>query len=231
MARNKHAPLKNIEPISRKTESIPSKKAFLIACEGECTEPNYIKGLVRCEKADKRIAAGTVVRIAQHQHSNPYGAYKDLVSSGELESFDECWIVIDRDEIEYKGKGVGGHSEIDFLKAVEECKKAGVNVACSNPCFELWIVLHFEYRDTACSRGDIQSKAFEKINSILDDANKLKTVDALKAFDNLYVILRDKTSVACKFAKKLSENKDMFENPSTGIYQLVESLLGNKKGE
>ena len=225
MARNKHASLKSVEPVSRKSESIPVKKAYLIACEGECTEPNYIKSLVRCEKSSRRIAAGTVVKIAPHQHSNPYGVFTDLISAGDLETFDECWIVIDRDEIEYKGKGVSGHHEKDFLKAVEECKKAGVNVACSNPCFELWIVLHFEYRDTACSRGDIQSKALEKINSLLKDGNKIKNVDALKAFENLYDILRDKTSVACKFAKKLSDNAAIYDNPSTGVYELVNSIL------
>ena len=64
MARKKHASFKTTVPETRKNESLLQKKAFLIACEGVCTEPNYIKNLVRIEKLNKNIAEGTIVKIA-----------------------------------------------------------------------------------------------------------------------------------------------------------------------
>ena len=224
MARKNHASLKTTVPKTRKNESLLQKKAFLIACEGVCTEPNYIKNLVRIEKLNKNIAEGTIVKIAPHQHSDPCGVLTDLLSTSNKEDFDECWIVIDRDAVEFKGKGFGGHTEENFNQAINEAEKNNVKVAFSNPCFELWIVLHFEYRDTQVLRDDIQHKALEKINSLLAQKNKLKNVDELKNFEELYSILKDKTSLAIKFAQKLSENEAKQKNPSTSVHKLVNAL-------
>ena len=224
MARKKHTSFKSIVPEKRKEESFSLKKAFLIACEGICTEPNYIKNLVYEEKQNKHIAEGTVVKITQHQHSDPYGVLSDLLSTSNKDDFDECWIVIDRDEVEYKGKGFGGHSKENFNKAVTEALENNVKVAFSNPCFELWIVLHFEYRDTECFRDDIQHKALEKVNSLLPQQKCLKSVDELKNFEGLYTVLKDKTSVAIKFAEKLSANEAKYKNPSTTVHSLVKTL-------
>ena len=224
MARKKHTSFKSIVPEKRKEESFSLKKAFLIACEGICTEPNYIKNLVYEEKQNKHIAEGTVVKITQHQHSDPYGVLSDLLSTSNKDDFDECWIVIDRDEVEYKGKGFGGHSKENFNKAVTEALENNVKVAFSNPCFELWIVLHFEYRDTECFRDDIQHKALEKVNSLLPQQKCLKNVDELKNFEGLYTVLKDKTSVAIKFAEKLSANEAKYKNPSTTVHSLVKTL-------
>lgn len=50
MARRKHENLRERSPEFRKGEHIEVLKSFLIACEGECTEPNYINGLVKYQK-------------------------------------------------------------------------------------------------------------------------------------------------------------------------------------
>lgn len=227
MGRRNHESFKNTLPLVRKQETKLPLKAFLIACEGICSEPNYINGLVLNEKSNRKIADGTVVKIAPHQHSDPYGVLQDLLRSPNYENYDELWIVIDRDEVELKRKGFGGHTEENFQKALKESKEHGVKVACSNPCFELWIVLHFEYRDTACSRGDIQKKALVKINSILPKEKQLKKVENLKSLENLYNLLKDRVDIARRNAKKLRSNEEAKANPSTGMYKLLDSLLKN----
>ena len=98
MGRKKHASFKNNLSLKRKGETRYPLKAYLIACEGICTEPNYINGLVHYEKANRKIANGTVVKIAKHQHSDPCGVLADLLDTPNKSSYDECWIVIDRDE-------------------------------------------------------------------------------------------------------------------------------------
>lgn len=70
MGRKKHKSLKELQTLSRKGETQQPLKAYLISCEGICTEPNYIKGLVKQEKLNKRIADGTDVIIAKHEHSD-----------------------------------------------------------------------------------------------------------------------------------------------------------------
>lgn len=227
MGRKQHTSFKNNFSLKRKGETRQTLKAYLIACEGICTEPNYINGLVRFEKASRRIAEGTVVKIASHQHSDPCGVLADLLGTPNKEAYDECWIVIDRDETELKGKGFGGHSAENFNQAFKDSKKCGVEVACSNPCFELWIVLHFEFRDTACYRDDIQKKALEKVNSILSKDKQLKKVEDLKTIENLYDLLKEKVETARRNAEKLKDNEINQINPSSGMYKLLNSLLKN----
>ena len=228
MARKRHENLKNRTTELRKGEHIEVLKSFLIACEGECTEPNYIKDLVQQQKQERMIAIGTKVIIANHQHSDPSGVVTDLINMPNWQDYDEKWIVIDRDEIEFKGKGFGGHTQENFDNAIKLANENKISVACSNPCFELWIVLHFEYLQSASSRDDIQKRAKELLNSILDKNMQIQKVDAMKALENLYSILKVRTETAIKFATKLSENEAGFENPSTGVYKLVNSILPEK---
>ena len=224
MGRKKHLSLKLIPHQTRKPESKIPKKIYLIACEGQCTEPNYIRGLVNHQKKIGKIATGTEIKFAQHSHSDPSGVLQDLLKTPNVESFDELWIVIDRDEIEPKGKGFGGHSNENFTEALTECKNKNVNVACSNPCFEFWIILHFEYRDTACTRDEIQKKALERVNTLLPKENQIKKVDKLKTIDNLYDLLKDKIDFAMNNAKKLKNNESENKNPSSGMFKLLASL-------
>ena len=92
----------------------------------------------------------------------------------------------------------------------------------------MWIVLHFEFRDTACSRDDIQKKALEKVNSILPKDKHLKKVDDLKAIENLYDLLKEKVETARRNAEKLKKNEINQINPSSGMYKLLNSLLKNE---
>lgn len=225
MSRKKYQSLRFISHGTRKSETKELKKAYLIACEGECTEPYYIRGLVKHQKTSQKIAAGTRVMIVPHEHSDPFGVLQDLLNVPNREIYDELWIVIDRDEVEGIGKGFGGHSQKKFQDCMKESEKNNVKVACSNPCFELWIVLHFEYRDTACSRIDIQKKAVQKVNTLLPINLKLKKIDDLKSLKNIYDLLEDKLDTARRNAEKLKENEVQCQNPYSGMFRLLNSLL------
>lgn len=107
---------------------------------------------------------------------------------------------------------------------MEESQNKNVSVTCSNPCFEFWILLHFEYRDTACTREEIQKKALEKVNTILEKEKQLRKVDELKSIENLYDLLKTKVDVAVRNANKLKVNESKKQNPSTGMFKLLESL-------
>lgn len=57
---------------------------------------------------------------------------------------DQVWIVFDEDE----------HDKIS--EVIERSKTYGIGVAYSNPCFELWLILHRRDFDSDCSRYEIQ---------------------------------------------------------------------------
>jgi hypothetical protein len=60
------------------------------------------------------------------------------------EQGDQVWAAFDRDQ----------HPR--FKEAVNLCKEHGVGVAQSNPCFELWLILHIEEFDRPDSRHAVQ---------------------------------------------------------------------------
>ena len=114
MGRGKHQSLKSITQETRKPESKEGFKIYLIACEGVCTEPNYIKGLINHQISIKKIAAGTKVIFPPHNHSDPYGVLSDLLNFPDKDAFDELWIIIDSDEVIQKKT---------FLKQFQKVKK------------------------------------------------------------------------------------------------------------
>ena len=47
----------------------------------------------------------------------------------------------------------------------------------------------------------------------------------MKALKDLYLILKDKTDTARKYAAKLEENEKLKANPSTGVYRLLDAIF------
>lgn len=227
MARNKRHNFKSFSSLKRNENSLETPKLFIVACEGEKTEPNYLNALFDYLKRDHKIAQGSFV-IAGHQHSDPCGVLEDLLSAPEYSDlFDEKWIVIDRDEVMVTKKGSGGHTKENFCKATSTAKDLGVGVAWSNPCFELWFVLHFNYRNTACARKEMQDIALKLLieKGILKSSSSIGDMKSTRdLFDSL--LLYKETAI--KNAKRLMQDKENEKpedcNPGTRFHMLVEHL-------
>lgn len=98
-------------------------------------------------------------------------------------------------------------------KKMQECK---AEMLLSNPCFEIWLLLHAKDQKTAIS-SDALIKELQKCASIWKNYVKSVFTDTQKAF------LNKNTEVAVARAKELND----LNNPSTGIYKLIEILKGD----
>ena len=67
----------------------------------------------------------------------------------------------------------------------------------------------------------------KKINALLPAQKQLKSIADLKSLSNLYDLLKDNTETAMKNAKKLEDNEAEHKNPSSGMFKLLNSMLGN----
>ena len=225
-ARNKQHNFRKNTSLKRKENILETKKLFIVACEGEKTEPNYLLSAFEYLKKNYKIAQGSFI-VVGHRHSDPCGVLNDLITSPDyLEIFDEKWIVIDRDEILLGKKGVGGHTKTNFCKALTQAAKLGVNVAWSNPCFELWLFLHFNYLDTAVTRKEIQKKvlACMKKDGLLNKNNNIRSMKSIK---NLFELLLSQQEKALHNAHQLMDNnvkKPENCNPGTSFHILIEML-------
>ena len=123
-------------PLRRKPELRAPRRKFILLTEGKNTEPDYFRAirshfrgaLIEIELVP---AVGTPMTIANEAVQRK----RDLRRGARGASWqlaDEVWAVFDRDE----------HPNVEA--AINLCRGAGVSVAFSNPCFELWLILHHE---------------------------------------------------------------------------------------
>lgn len=127
---------------------------FLIVCEGERTEPNYFRELVKDKYSEVRsediIGEGrsTCALVKKTEE------VKERLEHQRQLKFDRVWVVFDKDDFN------------DFNEAIALAEKKGYMAAWSNEAFELWYLLHFVYLDAAISRADYITKLENEIRKI-----------------------------------------------------------------
>lgn len=121
-------------PFLRVEEEL-SPKLFVVATEGRYTEPIYFEAL--SEELD-HTKVHLEVLTKDNNNSSPRAVLEQLNAFAEnysLDEEDELWMVIDRDYQAWSEKMIKEVAQICH-------QKAGYFLALSNPCFELWLILH-----------------------------------------------------------------------------------------
>ncbi|MDW3196332.1 MAG: RloB family protein [Cytophagales bacterium] len=106
-------------------------------CEGQ-TEEKYFKGLVT-QKTHRRKFAAIDVAIYKPENNSPVGLIKkakDLmkVAKRDCNDYDFVWVVFDKDQ----------HASIPDAFEMARTNKPEIRIAFTSPCFEFFILLHFE---------------------------------------------------------------------------------------
>lgn len=117
--------------------------------------------------------------------------------------FDHVWCVFDVDD----------HPHL--VQATQQANDNGVNVAISNPSFELWILLHFESQRAHIHRGDLRSKLQIHIPDY----------DKVAPFNVLWPLYDVALNNARDLEQWQAEQGRPRENPSTGVFHLTELIL------
>lgn len=196
--------------LRRKVELRAPKKKFVIFTEGRNTEPEYFEALrsvLRGALVEIEIigAAGVPKTIATKAADRS----KQLRSKKVLSSFeeqDEIWAVFDRDE----------HPLIP--EAMQQCSASKVEVAFSNPCFELWLILHFEDYDRPDHRSVIQ-KHLEKLCPEYS-RNARKTANCVKLME----LLDGAEQRAEVQLRRRLEEGDPPSEPFTTVFKLTRNM-------
>jgi len=194
----------------RSTETRELRKRFLIVCEGTKTEPRYFESIKR------ELPRNTVQVEISGEGCNTLSlisrARKIISSRISLDyPFDQVWVVFDRDSFKPD----------DFDNAIKSAEANGMHCAWSNGAFELWYILHFEYRNTGMSRTEYQGKLSDLLGepyckNAPDMYQKLKRIG-----NQIQAVAR---------AKRLQRNsKEMSlppskSNPCTTVSTLIEEL-------
>lgn len=122
--------------IRERREAFRDARLIVIASEGKDTERIYFNALAE-EYMNPRVHVHILERSDNEiNNSSPEHVLKqlnDYKDQYELESDDELWLVVDRDR----------WTEAMLSQVATECAQDNyMHMALSNPCIELWLLLH-----------------------------------------------------------------------------------------
>ncbi|MFN7962807.1 MAG: RloB family protein [Thermoanaerobaculia bacterium] len=178
--------------LRRRRPFLEPRPVWLVLCEGRVTERQYLRAWRSRSKAVLAVescSGGALTMVRQ-------GIRRKREAR---DSFDRVWCVTDAD-----------HLPAEQLREASLLASRGrVELLISNPCFELWALLHFE----VCQAHLTVDEACRRLRTHLPGYDKKLPFD----------LLASGYSVAAERARKLDPSGEGL-NPSTTVYRLTEAL-------
>ena len=187
--------MKNRDSLRRRKSFREPRARFLIVCEGEVTEPTYFKdirhrerGIIELEIVPAGVPKTVVERAVQLKKGSERDARKD-------------------ENLRY--------DHVPFLaEAKEQARANAIEIAVSNPCFELWFLLHFKDQTAHIERHKVQHQCGEHMPGY----QKVPPCDTLMP-------LRDAAIERAIQLDNWHATRDTVGgNPSTGVYRLIQQI-------
>ena len=208
-------------------EAFRDARLIVIATEGKDTERIYFKALAK-EYTNPRVHVHILERSETEQNnSSPEHVLKQLNDYKEqyaLEADDELWLVIDKDR----------WTEAMLSRVATECAQDDyMHMALSNPCIELWLLLHLI---------DAASVSPAEHQQWLENRRKSKSADPYlkmrlrQEMGSYHEAAYDAQMLIAHVEKAIKRAKALDKNPSdrwpqslgTRVYLLAESVMNRK---
>lgn len=217
-------------PRPRKGSVRSVKRRVFIFCEGEKTEPNYIRAYIRqfhpvCARLKD---AEKPVSLKGTKKNTPKQLVDEAVDFAKSLDFkkDQVWVMYDRES-------PNKYSDDNHAQAWMRAERHGVKVALSNVCFEYWLLLHLtETSLPANSFSDLAGKpvfkeAFRKIGFKSYEKGEANVAEALVSEERISAA-KVRAQRINKQAKSNCEPGDAEYpyrlNPYTNVYEVLEAI-------
>lgn len=194
----------------RSAQSRPLRRRLLVVTQGEVTEPVYFEML-------KRIHREVVVVVEACPKSPPQMldtalAIKAKAARSREERYDAVWVVFDTEE----------RPDPAVLRQLRQrADQHGVQLAWSNPCFEVWLTLHLAFSQAQLMTA---TAAIRQLTALLPSYAKDR-----RSAERSMATLIPQVATALTNAVRLREghvtrNAGEFPNPATDVDLLVRSI-------
>lgn len=201
------SPKRGGEP-KRKISDKAKRRSILVFTEGEKTEPVYLTHWSRAyrEKIIVTIDSfhGAPLSLVQEAAARRTADLR-AARRGRGDEYNEYWCVFDIDE----------HPNV--ARALELAASSGVSVCVTNPCVELWFLLHFQDQSAAIHRHDAQRKAATYLNY-----GKTPTSTSLASLSSRYEDARRRAQALDR--KHELDGSPPRSNPSSEAWRLIETI-------
>ena len=191
----------------RRVAQQDTRRVIRVLTEGEITEPEYLTAWtrynrrhVRLDISDRGMTPKTLVSRAREH------VRKNRPMKRRAPDYDEIWCVFDIDE------------HPDVPQAIEEARQGGIEIAVSNPCFELWLVLHAPAQTAHIERQPEQRLSAEvglTRNKAIPPAARNRLIDAFETAKQRAIDLK---------VRHAGNGFPPRANPSTDVWRVVDSL-------
>jgi hypothetical protein len=178
----------------------------VVFCEGKNSEPDYVNGLRRL----RSVADNTALNIIIHpEQGAPLTLVQMAVERKQDPEIDECWCLFD---VEWPQHHPNLAAARDLANAHD------IKLGISNPCFEIWLILH--HRDHP---GFITTDDAVRASRNLDK-RKGKSIDATSYLPTR----KDAARRAALLEARHQKNQTIFphDNPSSGMHRFLEAVEG-----
>ncbi|MDG4830911.1 RloB family protein [Solwaraspora sp. WMMD1047] len=176
----------------------------MVFCEGEASEPDYINALKRLPEVRDNTAISIEVDPKQ---GAPITLVERAVMRSEDDEVDECWCVFD---VEWPQN----HARLD--EAIQLARAHRIKLAISNPCFELWLILHFTDQTAFLTTAEAERRS-----------RKLDGRPGKRISGHRYVELRRGAVRRAEALSRLhAKNQTRFpdDNPSSTFHELLAAI-------
>lgn len=193
----------------RSAPFLEPRRRILIVCEGEVTEPQYFEQFLRwCHNPRVELRthgpAGVPFSLVEAARDLKRKAEARAAAEGDDNlSYDEVWCAFDVDE----------HPRVAEARVM--AADNGLRLAMSNPCFELWLLLHLRENPGAQHRHRIQEMLGELMPGVSE-----KHID----FERLIIGYDSAFRRAERLEREANARGDIAPNPSTEVFRLTDSI-------
>jgi hypothetical protein len=136
--------------LNRRPPSRNPAKKIIIACEGSKTEPGYFKSI----RKELRLGTLNIIVLPHQGKTDPDSIIDQVIeerkkmkrNKGWRQDGDTAWAVFDVDEHI-------AQSPEKWKSTILRAKDKDIKLAITNPCFELWYLIHFQDHLAEISRN------------------------------------------------------------------------------
>lgn len=183
---------------------------FIIATEDTYAPKQYFAGFLLPRVSIEVVETDDSQSAASHVVARLKNIVDEAKKFGEWTDADQYWVLLDTDHWS-QGTHVAA-----FSKAIKEAKDCGFLVAVSNPCFELWLLLHVADVTLPIANA---TAAEEQLRTALGGYSKTNV-----PADKLMPLI----SQAIERAKKLDVGEGGWpQSVGTQVHLLVEAIHGS----
>lgn len=200
-----------------------SRDVVLILCEGEKTEPNYFKKLrtiLRLNKTNIVIhedcRGNDPLRLVNEAEEE---FIKELKRDYEKQGYDHVFVVFDKDT------HATYNDALQKMASLGKKHKGKFKAIVSVPCFEFWLLLHFEYTSRPYGASGSNSPCDNAIRDL-----EVHVPGYAKGSADVFETTYPRVDEAIKHAERLEKRQEdaRTDNPSTKVHRLVGYLQSLK---